>query len=75
MVCSKDFEPKHPQESVRAKRDKVHVPVARPDVKSGDLLWQGDDNISFGGDDDVGFGDASNGSINYINTPITADDL
>jgi len=29
-VCSKDWEPKHPQESVRGKADKMQVPVARP---------------------------------------------
>lgn len=31
MVCRKDWEPRHPQESVRSRSDKVSVPVARPE--------------------------------------------
>jgi len=33
-VCSKDWEPRHPQERLRARRDKMSVPVARPDGKT-----------------------------------------
>ena len=74
MVCSKDFEPKHPQESVRARSDKIHVPVARPDISfEGGVTFGGDDDVTFGGED-VTFG-GSSGSIDYITTPITADDL
>lgn len=31
IVCSKCWEPRHPQLSVRAKKDKIRVPEARPD--------------------------------------------
>lgn len=30
-VCTKDWEPRHPQDSVRGRRDKQSVPHARPD--------------------------------------------
>lgn len=31
MVCEKDYEPRHPQEFVRGKADKVSFPDSRPD--------------------------------------------
>jgi hypothetical protein len=31
MVCGKCWEPRHPQDSVRARRDQLRVPVARPE--------------------------------------------
>lgn len=31
MVCKKDFEPRHPQENVRMKVDKITVKNARPE--------------------------------------------
>lgn len=41
-VCQKDWEPRHPQESVKAKHQEVSVPVARPEpipyyVEAGDI--------------------------------------
>lgn len=31
MVCRKDWEPRHPQEFVRGKRERIAVDIARPD--------------------------------------------
>ena len=32
LVCKKDWEPRHPQEFVRGKADRIHVQNARPDM-------------------------------------------
>ena len=32
LVCKKDWEPRHPQEFVRGKADRIHVKDARPDM-------------------------------------------
>ena len=32
MVCKKDYEPRHPQDSVRPRNDRITVPNARPQV-------------------------------------------
>ena len=40
MVCEKDFETRHPQEFVRARRDNPKLPFIRPDM---------DDSVTFAG--------------------------
>ena len=32
MVCKKDFEPRHPQDSVKVRADKIVIDNARPEV-------------------------------------------
>lgn len=32
MVCREDFEPRHPQDFVRGRRDRQNVPDARPEL-------------------------------------------
>lgn len=31
MVCRKDWEPRHPQEMVRGRKENIAVDIARPD--------------------------------------------
>ena len=38
MVCKKDWEPKHPQENVRVRVDRVAVDHARPEGSKGNLI-------------------------------------
>jgi len=38
MVCKKDWEPKHPQENVRVRVDRIKVDHARPEGDGGNLL-------------------------------------
>lgn len=65
-VCQKDYEPRHPQESVRAKADKVAVPVARPDQFSEGTPMSADTHLTSDTQLDTG---------SYITTPVTQDDL
>lgn len=34
FVCSKDFEPRHPQDFLRGRVDRQSVPIARPDSEN-----------------------------------------
>ena len=49
MVCEADYETRHPQEFVRARRDNPKLPFIRPDVDSADIAITTDcDALSFG---------------------------
>lgn len=65
-VCKADWEPRHQQESVSVRVDRVRVPVARPEPFSAgtELL----DGTELDGETVLDFG-------SYITTPVTQDDL
>lgn len=66
-VCRNDWEPRHPQEDVRGRVDKIVVPVARPDAYSeGTTLVSGTPLTDTTPLDQSG---------SYITTPVTQDDL
>jgi len=37
-VCTNDWEPRHPQESVRGVKERIAVPVARPDAETPTMI-------------------------------------
>lgn len=70
-VCAKDWEPRHPQEFVRAKADKIRVPVSRPQLTDGDITygtatlgsgWTDNDNGTYT-HEDTGEGENSNATF------------
>lgn len=49
MVCAKDWEPRHPQDYVRSKPDRMIVPMARPEAPDqfvGGQTLTADDGIT-----------------------------
>ena len=63
LVCSDDWEPRHPQDFVRAKRDRQRVPIPRPEqvdtftqeTTTGPPVTFGGDTVTLGGEE-VSFG-------------------
>jgi hypothetical protein len=37
MVCKRDYEPRHPQDSVQVKQDRIIIDNARPEVTDIEL--------------------------------------
>lgn len=76
-VCGGDWEPRHPQDFVRGKVDKVRVPVARPESTSGDITlgtattgdgWTDNGNGTFTSD-----GTSAGSSVTWTYTLTTSD--